>query len=92
MDKSKQLELVRKRNSELSKTIDELKSKIDFDSKNKQESFVRAKELIKELEEIKEEWESSLKILKEKQEEYELLISDLKKMSEIMHEPINRAK
>lgn len=80
MNKQKQMELVRKRNSDLEKKINNLKFKLEYDEKLNREGFKRAKYLIAELEEIKLAKETELNELKKKQEEYQTLIDDLQKM------------
>lgn len=69
MDKDKQIELLRKRNIDLSKQLDNLKKNDDADN---------YKQLISQLEDIKTEWTNSLNKLKEYENEYSELISELR--------------
>ena len=84
MDKKKQLELIRKRNIELSKQIDDLKFKLEFDYQLNMEGYKRAKDLISDLERIKSDWMKVVEDLKEKEVEYSYLISELKMIRDIM--------
>ena len=84
MDRKKQIELVRKRNAELTKQIDDLKFKLEFDNQLNMEGYKRAKDLILDLENIKSEWINVVNNLKEKDIEYSYLISELKEIRNIM--------
>lgn len=81
---NKQAELVRKRNAELSKQIDELKEKIKLDSQLNSESHKRVEDLISDLEDIKSKWLNSIEKLEKKSYEYSILISELKEIKKIM--------
>ena len=85
MDKKKQLDIIRKRNSQLSEELDKLKFKIEFDMEFNQESFKEAKSLITELEEIKANWLSVIEELEKREMEYSQLIHELKEIKRIMH-------
>lgn len=80
MVKDKQLDLVRKRNSDLMKKLEDMKSKLEVDQNLNKESYQQAKDLITELEEIKSEWLILIDSLQEKRDEYDELISTLKKI------------
>ncbi len=84
MNKQKQMDLIRKRNIELSKQIDDLKFKIEFDTQLNMEGYKRAKDLIDDLEKIKSEWMIVVEDLRKKDIEYSYLISELKTMKDIM--------
>ena len=91
MNKSKQVDVIRKHNTELSKRLEELSKQLDdmrfkleFDSQLNKKGYQRAKDLIDDLEKIKQEWIAVLDDLNDKREEYSCLISDVKKMKNIM--------
>lgn len=84
MNKRKQMELIRKRNMELTKQIDDLKFKIEFDTQLNMEGYKRAKDLISDLENIKADWLKVINDLKDKDVEYSYLISELKMIRDIM--------
>jgi hypothetical protein len=91
MNKSKQVDVIRKHNAELSKRLEELSKQLDdmrfkleFDSQLNKEGYQRARNLIDDLEKIKQEWLVALDDLNEKREKYSCLISDVEKMKKIM--------
>lgn len=84
MNKSKQADIIRKRNAELSQQLDELRFKLEFDSQLNKEGYQRAKDLINDLEHIKQEWIFALDDLNDKREKYSDLISDLQNIKHIM--------
>lgn len=81
---NKQIELIRKRNAELSKQIDDLKFRIDFDSELNTESYKQAKKLISDLENLKSRWLKSIEEIEKEKDEYSKLISELKTIIKIM--------
>ena len=80
MNKSKQLDLSRKRNEQLSRQLETIKTEWELDRLLHQNSYEHAKELISELEKIKTDWLRALEDLQKKREEYDLLIADVKAM------------
>lgn len=84
MDKTKQIDAIRKRNAELNKQLDDMRFKLEFDKQLNSNGYQRAKELIEDLEKIKKDWLSALDDLNEKRTKYSLLITDLKTMKSIM--------
>ena len=80
MDNTKIVELLRKRNSQIQEELDRLKKltlKNDGDSDDKKVS-----DLIKELEDIREEWMKVLEELNQDCKEYRELIEDLRNIRE----------
>lgn len=86
MDRKKEVELIRKRNAELTQQLDDFKFKLEFDSQLNMEGYKRAKDLITDLEKIKKDWLDTLERLKEKEYEYDDLLAILKQSGTIMHE------
>lgn len=84
MDNNKQIENIRKRNMELNKQIDDLNHMLEYHKQLNSESYQTAKELIADLEKIREEWLEALKRLHDKEIEYQSLISDLMKVRDIL--------
>jgi chromosome segregation ATPase len=84
MDKSKQVEAIRKRNSELTKQLEDIRFELEFNSQLNTKGYQRAKDLIEELEQIKQDWTLALEDLNDKREKYSILIADLQKIKKIM--------
>ena len=84
MNKSKQLDLSKKRNEQLSRQLETIKTERELDRLLHQNSYEHAKELISELEKIKTDWLCALEDIQKKREEYELLIADVKAMRKRM--------
>lgn len=84
MDRSKQIETIRKRNIELTEQLEDLRFKLEFNSQLNEEGYRQAKDLIDELEGIKQEWLLSLNDLNDKREKYSALIADLEEIKKIM--------
>ena len=80
MDNNKQIENIRKRNMELNKQIDDLKLKLEYHKELNTESYQAAKDLIADLENIREEWIQTLQRLHDMESEYQGLISDMKEI------------
>ena len=87
MDRSKQVEAIRKRNAELTKQLENARFELEFNSQLNMKGYQHAKDLISELEQIKQEWTLALDDLNDKREKYSLLIADLQEIKKIM---INR--
>ena len=84
MDRSKQIEAIRKRNAELTKQLEDARFKLEFNSQLNMKGYQRAEDLIDELEKIKQDWTSALDDLNDKREKYSLLIADLQEIKKIM--------
>lgn len=84
MNKDKRLELVRKHNSELTKQVEDLRFQLDYKTQLNSESYDKAKQLICELEAIKDEWIKCLAEVEKQREKYDKLISELKDMKKMM--------
>lgn len=84
MDNNKQIENIRKRNMELNKQIDDLNYMLEYHKQLNSESYQTAKELIADLEKIREEWLEALQRLHDKEIEYQSLIADIMKVRDIL--------
>lgn len=84
MNGVKQIEKIRKRNAELSKQLDDMRFKLEFDSQLNMNGYQRAKDLIDDLERIKNDWIVSLDDLNDKRIKYSYLITDLQEIKNIM--------
>ena len=84
MDNNKQIENIRKRNMELNEQIKDLQLKLEYHKQLNSESYQTAKDLIEDLEKIREEWLETLQRLHDKEIEYQSLISDLMKVRDIL--------
>lgn len=84
MNKVKQVDTIRKRNAELNKQLEDLKFKLEFNSQLNMNGYQHAKDLIEDLEKIKQDWISALVDLNNKKEQYVKLIDDLQKIKSIM--------
>jgi chromosome segregation ATPase len=86
------IELLRKRNTELSTQLDDLKFQLEYQKVLQGGSTKRAKDLIVELENIKTEWEKSLSEIDDYKSQYEELIAELRDIKESMIELMKRPK
>lgn len=84
MDNNKQIENIRKRNIDLSEQIKDLQLKLEYHKQLNTESYQAAKDLIADLENIREEWVQTLKRLQDVESEYQGLISDIREIKENM--------
>lgn len=84
MNKLKEVDMIRKRNVELTKQLDDMKFNLEFNSQLNMEGYKRAKDLIDDLERIKQGWSSALNDLNNKKTEYSNLIADLQEIKKIM--------
>ena len=84
MDKSKQIDTIRKRNIELTKQLDDIKFQLEFNSQLNMNGYKSANNLINELEKIKQDWLIVLEDLNDKRIKYSCLINDLQDMKKIM--------
>ena len=84
MNKAKQMELIRKRNKELTEQLDDMRFKLEFDSQLNSKGYQRAKDLIADLGKIKQDWLEALDDLNEKRTQYSFLIADLQSMKKVM--------
>lgn len=83
MDDKKKIDLIKKRNLELSKQLEELKLVIKNKPENDNSEY--AVSLIEELEGIRAEWLTSLNSLKKKDEECTSLINEMFEIRNIMY-------
>lgn len=84
MNNVKQVDMIRKRNAELTKQLDNLKFQLEFNSQLNMKGYQSAKDLISDLEQIKHDWMLALDDLNDKRMKYSELISDLQKIKNIM--------
>ena len=84
MDRSKQIDVMRQRNINLSEQIKDLHLKLEYNKQLNSEGYQTAKDLIADLENIKENWLETLNRLYNIESEYQGLISDMKKIKESM--------
>lgn len=84
MNRQKQIDLIRKKNAELSKQLDDLRFKLESNTQLNIDGYNKAKDLIVELEEIKQSWLESIEDLNNQREKYSILINDLQKIKNIM--------
>lgn len=80
----KQVDMIRKRNADLTKQLEDLKFQLEFNSQLNMKGYKCAKDLINDLEKIKHDWLLALEDLNNKRIEYSELISDLQKIKNIM--------
>lgn len=84
MNNLKQINAIRKRNAELTKQLNDMRFKLEFDSQLNMNGYKRAKDLIDDLEKIKQDWMLSLNDLNDKRMKYSYLIADLQEIKNIM--------
>lgn len=84
MNKSKQIDMIRKRNVELTEQLEDMRFQLEFNSQLNTKGYQQAKDLIYDLEKIKHEWLSALDDLNNKREKYSELIADLQNIKNIM--------
>lgn len=84
MNNVKQLDMIRKRNSELTKQLDDMKFELEFNSQLNMKECQRAKDLINDLEKIKKDWMYAFEDLNDKRIKYSELISYLQEIKNIM--------
>lgn len=84
MNKKKQMDVIRKRNAELNKELDDLKIELAMNTQLNMESYEQAKDLIACLEQIKADWLKSLEEIQNARVEYSFLIDELKNIKKIM--------
>ena len=84
MNRQKQIGIIRERNAELTKQIDDMRFKLEFNSQLNIEGYKHAKDLIDDLEKIKQNWESTLNDLDKERIKYSKLNHDLQSMKNIM--------
>lgn len=89
MDRNKQTEIIRKRNAQLSKQLEDLKIAFAYDKTLNREGYKHARNLIADIENLKREWEDALTKIREKQDEYQTLVKDLKKFRNTTHRTKN---
>lgn len=84
MNKLKQIDVIRKRNVELTKQLDDMRFMLEFNSQLNMEGYQCAKDLINDLEKIKHDWILALYDLNNKKEKLDCLITDLQTIKNIM--------
>ena len=84
MNKDKKLEIMRKRNTELNNRLKDTEFMIQYTKFNNQNGYYSAKQLIYELNDIKEKWIEALAELEQERDEYQNVVSDIKKIREKM--------
>lgn len=82
--RNSRIELLRKRNLDLSAELDELRFELEYEKKLKSGSMKKAKDLIDELESIKIRWNKSLDEIEQYKMQYEQLISELRHIKSTM--------
>lgn len=78
MDNTEKIKLLRKRNAQMQEKLDEIKKKSE--SLNRPDDDKQTFDLIKELENIREDWLKALEELNKEREEYAKLISELRQL------------
>lgn len=84
MNNVKQIDSIRKRNAELTKQLEDLKFTLEFNSQLNMNGYQQAKDLINDLENIKQNWISALNDINDKRLQYSILINDLQSIKNIM--------
>ena len=84
MNNVKQIDTIRKRNAELTKQLEDLKFELEFNSQLNMNGYQQAKDLINDLENIKQNWISALNDINDKRLQYTILIDDLQSIKTIM--------
>lgn len=74
----KKLEILRRRNDELEKEVEDAKKELSEYKLSTEGSYEKAKQLIADLEIIKRDWNQSLTEIQELKKQYEWLIHDTK--------------
>ena len=85
MNNVKQIDAIRKRNAELTKQLEDIKFKLEFNSQLNMDGYQQAKDLINDLEKIKQNWMSTLNDINDKRTQYAILIYDLQEIKKIMY-------
>lgn len=75
---AEKMDVLRERNKKLLEQIEELKIKIENNEQLNTASYVKAKELIGDLEYLKSEWITQINVLLELQDEYRELLKPLR--------------
>lgn len=84
VNRSKKIDAIRKRNAELTDQLDDLRFKLEFNSQLNMDGYKHAKDLINDLEKIKQDWMHALTCLNNEREKYSNLIADLQTIKNIM--------
>ena len=84
MNNVKQIDAIRKRNAELTKQLEDMKFTLEFNSQLNMNGYQQAKDLINDLENIKQNWISALNDINDKRLQYSILIDDLQSIKNIM--------
>ena len=91
-DMKSKIELLRKRNTELSTQLEDLKFQLEYQKVLQGGSTKRAKDLIVELENIKKEWGKSIAEIDDYKAQYEELIAELRDIKKSLIELTKRPK
>ncbi len=89
MDRNKQTEIIRKRNAQLNKQLEELKLAFAYDKTLNREGYKHARNLIAEIEKLKNDWEDALARIRKSQEEYQMLMGNLRKFRDMTNKTEN---
>lgn len=89
MDRGKQIDLIRKRNTQLNEQLENAKFAFEYDRMLNREGYKHAKDLIAELEDIKKRWTEALEDLKNKQDEYQMVVDDIKRLRDRMSDGVS---
>lgn len=84
MNNVKQIDTIRKRNAELTKQLEDMKFQLEFNSQLNMNGYKYAKDLICDLEKIKQDWLSVVYDLNDQRSKYAILINDLQSIKNIM--------
>lgn len=90
MDRDKQIDVMRKRNIDLSEQIKELQLHLEYNRQLNSEGYQAAKDFIEELKNIKENWLETLNRIYDLETEYQGLISDMKEIKATMLSVLKR--
>ncbi len=89
MDRNKQTEIIRKRNAQLNKQLEELKLAFAYDKTLNREGYKHARNIIAEIETLKHDWEDALARIRKSQEEYQMLMENLRKFRDMTNKTEN---
>lgn len=92
MDRIKQAELIRKRNAELTRQLNEMKERLRLENQANEYRNKRADDLISELEDIQKEWVTALNDINNQRDELYSLINDVKEIKNILINTVLKAK
>lgn len=82
MERTKQIEITRKRNAVLSEQLKDLQLKLECNQQLNAQGLQAAKDLIQELESVRASWMDALNRIYDMEGEYQGLLSDMKEIKE----------